>query len=195
VPVSTTEIGRRGSHRIRVGVVEEVEIFRRGLVACLTEDPQVEVGGTAAEPPLAESSDVAVVSAGAASSHHFSCPIVVCCGDRDEPRAAAATNDVAGVLVRGTMTEAQLHATVRAAAAGLRVNAEAYASNAAPNGVEPRSVRVLELLAEGRNTREIADEMSYSERTIKKLIHELERLLDARSRAQAVALAIRHGLI
>jgi DNA-binding NarL/FixJ family response regulator len=180
---------------IAVSVVEEVEIFRRGLVACLAEDPQVEVGAAESSPPLPESPDVAVVSAEAAASHHFECPIVVCRGERDEPGPVAATNDVAGVLVRGTMTEAQLHATVRAAAAGLRVNADGYASHAAPNGIEPRSVRVLELLAEGRSTREIADEMSYSERTIKKLIHELERLLDARSRAQAVALAIRHGLI
>jgi DNA-binding CsgD family transcriptional regulator len=180
---------------VRVGVVEEVEIFRRGLVACLAEDPAVEVRVAAAEPPLTEPADVAVVSAHAAADHPFSCPVVVCCADRDEPHAAAAINDVAGVLVRGTMTEPQLHASVRAAAAGLRVNADPYAADAATDPIEPRSVRVLELLAEGRSTREIAGEMSYSERTIKKVIHEIEGLLDARSRAQAVALAIRGGLI
>ena len=58
-----------------------------------------------------------------------------------------------------------------------------------------RAVRVLELLADGRTTREIADDLSYSERTIKKHIHDLERRLGARSRAQVVAQAIRQGVI
>jgi DNA-binding NarL/FixJ family response regulator len=93
------------------------------------------------------------------------------------------------------MTEAQLHATVRAAAAGLRVNADAYAGGGRPDRIDGRSRRVLELLAEGNSTREIAHDLSYSERTIKKLIRELEALLHARSRAQVVAHAIRQGLI
>jgi DNA-binding NarL/FixJ family response regulator len=181
--------------RIRVGVVEEVEIFRRGLVACLSEDPGLAVSAATPGPPLPEPADVAVVSAPAAARHRFGCPIVLCTGEHDEPQAAAAANDVAGVLVRGTMTEAQLHATVRAAAAGLRVNADAYARPADQTGIDPRSVRVLELLADGRSTREIAGELSYSERTIKKRIHELEGTLHARSRAQVVARAIRDGLI
>jgi DNA-binding NarL/FixJ family response regulator len=181
--------------RIRVGVVEEVEIFRRGLIACLTEDPGITVAGAAADPPLPATADVAVVSVLAGAQHRFACPVVLCCGERDEPRHAASANDVAGVLLRGTMTETQLHATVRAAAAGLRVNAAEYARQPSPDGIEERSVYVLKLLAEGRSTREIAGEMSYSERTIKKLIHELERQLDASSRAQAVAHAIRHGVI
>jgi DNA-binding CsgD family transcriptional regulator len=51
------------------------------------------------------------------------------------------------------------------------------------------------LIANGHSTREIADRMSYSERTIKKLITGLEERLNARSRAHVVALAIRRGLI
>lgn len=187
--------GNGSTRRIRVGVVEEVEIFRRGLVACLREDDGLEVAAATAAPPLPHAADVAVVSVAAAGRHRFGCPVVLCCGERDDPRASAPPNDVAGVLVRGTMTEAQLHATVRAAAAGLRVNADEYARKASPNGLGDRSVRVLELLADGRNTREIAGELSYSERTIKKLIHEAERQLEARSRAQAVAQAIHHGVI
>ena len=50
-------------------------------------------------------------------------------------------------------------------------------------------------MAEGRTTREIADDMSYSEQTIKKLITALEGRLHARSRAHMVALALRQGLI
>lgn len=181
--------------QIRVGVVEEVEIFRRGLVACLAEDPSLDVRTAVGAPPLPEAVDVAVVSTAAAADHRFACPVVVCGGDRDEPHWTGAINDVAGVLIRSTMTVAQLHATVHATAAGLRVNADVSTDGAVAGAIGARAVRVLELLAQGWSTREIADEMSYSERTIKKLIHESEHLLEARSRAQVVALAIRHGLI
>src|SRR3954447_15663683 len=181
--------------RIQVAVVEEVEIFRRGLMACLADDATVAIITVAAEPPLPAPADVAVVSASVAARHGFGCPVVVCCSGHDEPRAASVTNDVAGVLARSTMTEAQLQATVRAAPAGCRVNAEWLPSRTERDALEPRSVRVLELLATGRSTREIAHDMSYSERTIKKLIHELERQFSARSRAQVVAQAIRLGLI
>ncbi len=176
-----------------MAVVEEVEIFRRGLVACLAEDDELDVRA-AYDAPLPPPTDIAVVSASAARRHRFPCPIVVCTGEREDAVRVAKGNTVAGVLERGMMTEAQLRLTVRAAATGLRVNADAHRRLGA-DAVDPRSVRVLQLLADGRSTREIADDMNYSERTIKKLIHDLERLLGARSRAQAVAQAIRQELI
>ena len=54
---------------------------------------------------------------------------------------------------------------------------------------------MLRLLAEGADTLQISRELSYSERTIKSLIQDVERELGARSRAQAVARGIREGLI
>ena len=182
------------SGTIRVAVVEEVEIFRRGLVACLSSDPGLDVT-EAAHAPAVDAVDVAVVSGAAASRRRFSCPIVVCAGERDEPAPALSGNAVVGVLDRGKMTEAQLRLTVRAAAEGLRVNADRYAHEAGPERLDHRLQSVLELLADGRSTREIAGSMSYSERTSKKLIHDLEQVLGARSRAQVVAHAMRRGLI
>ena len=61
--------------------------------------------------------------------------------------------------------------------------------------LDDRRMRVLRMLAEGADTQEISHSLSYSERTIKGLIGEIERLLGARSRAQAVAEGIRQGLI
>jgi DNA-binding NarL/FixJ family response regulator len=58
-----------------------------------------------------------------------------------------------------------------------------------------RDVDVLRLLADGRSTAAIADDLAYSESTIKNVIHDLVRQLDARNRAHAVALAIRAGAI
>jgi len=176
---------------IKVAVVDEHEIFRRGLVACLAEDPGLEV---TADPAPAPSDAVAVVSPRAARRRRFPCPLVVCAPDLEAAPTVAPGNVVAGVLPRATLTSAQLHATVRAAAAGLRVNADAYAGHRG-DALDGRATRVLELLAAGRTTREIATATAYSERTVKKQIHDLEERLHARSRAQAVAQAIRQGLI
>ncbi|MFN2468483.1 MAG: LuxR C-terminal-related transcriptional regulator [Gaiellaceae bacterium] len=164
--------GRGMTPAIRVAVIEELEIFRRGLVSCLAEEGDLVVTVATDDAPLPGPADIAVVSAAAARRHRFECPIVVCSAEREGPRRVAAGNVVTGVLHRGTMTEAQLRATVRAAAAGLRVNADAYGDPDA-DAHDPRAVRILELLADGHTTREIADDLSYSERTIKKRIQEL----------------------
>lgn len=61
--------------------------------------------------------------------------------------------------------------------------------------LQSRDVAVLRLLADGESTAEIADRLAYSESTIKNVIHDLVHNLGARNRAQAVALAIRAGII
>lgn len=63
------------------------------------------------------------------------------------------------------------------------------------NDLTARDVCVLRLLSEGRGTAGIAEELAYSESTIKNVIHDLVRQLGARNRAHAVAMAIRAGLI
>ncbi|HEX6356344.1 helix-turn-helix transcriptional regulator [Actinophytocola sp.] len=58
-----------------------------------------------------------------------------------------------------------------------------------------REVEVLRLVAEGFDTAEIAVKMSYSERTVKNVLHEVSTRLQLRNRAHAVGHAMRHGLI
>ena len=178
---------------IRVAVVEEHEILRSGLVACLEEAPWVDVGTASADELHERDMDLAVVSSEAARRHVFPCRIVVCSDDPDGPRGVAEGNNVAGVVHRESVTTAQLHATVQAAAAGLRVGPNVDGGH--DDGLDARSLRLMELVAEGHSTREIAGYMSYSEQTIKKLITALEGRIEARSRAHLVALAIRRGLI
>jgi DNA-binding NarL/FixJ family response regulator len=62
-------------------------------------------------------------------------------------------------------------------------------------GFTDREIAVLRLVAEGLDTSEIARELSYSERTIKNVIHDVVTKLNARTRSQAVAEAVREGLI
>jgi DNA-binding NarL/FixJ family response regulator len=141
----------------------------------------------------ADAVDVAVVSSELAGRHAFPCPIVICSGEPDGPRVVAEGNDVAGVVYAEAVTIAQLRATVQAAAAGLRVSPKAAEHE--HEELDARAQRVVELVAEGHTTREIAQQMSYSDQTIKKLITTIQAQLDARSRAHMVAVAIRRRLI
>ncbi|MGI5144571.1 MULTISPECIES: response regulator transcription factor [unclassified Streptomyces] len=62
-------------------------------------------------------------------------------------------------------------------------------------GFAPREVDVLRLVAEGLDTAEIASKLSYSERTVKNVLHGLTTRLHLRNRAHAVAYALREGYI
>ncbi|MFD4526211.1 LuxR C-terminal-related transcriptional regulator [Streptomyces sp. NPDC058470] len=62
-------------------------------------------------------------------------------------------------------------------------------------GLVPREVDVLRLVAEGMDTGEIAGKLSYSERTVKNVIHGLTTRLQLRNRAHAVAYALREGYL
>jgi len=59
----------------------------------------------------------------------------------------------------------------------------------------PRDIRVLELLAQGLSTADIARDLGYSGSTVKNVIHALVHQMGARNRAHAVAIAIRAGAI
>jgi len=63
------------------------------------------------------------------------------------------------------------------------------------NGLSRRETEVLRRLADGQDTAEIAAEMSYSERTVKNVLHNLTSRLGLRNRTHAVSYALRNGLI
>ncbi|MDQ0376132.1 helix-turn-helix transcriptional regulator [Amycolatopsis thermophila] len=63
------------------------------------------------------------------------------------------------------------------------------------NGLSRRETEVLRRLADGQDTAEIAAEMSYSERTVKNILHNLTSRLGLRNRTHAVSYALRNGLI
>ena len=63
------------------------------------------------------------------------------------------------------------------------------------SGLSEREIEVLRLVADGMDTAEIAGSLSYSERTIKNIIHDVTARLNLRNRSHAVAYAVRQGLI
>ncbi|GAA1027862.1 MULTISPECIES: helix-turn-helix transcriptional regulator [Amycolatopsis] len=62
-------------------------------------------------------------------------------------------------------------------------------------GLAPREVDVLRLMAEGADTSEIAEQLCYSERTVKNVIYALMNRLNLKNRPHAVAYAMRAGII
>ena len=62
-------------------------------------------------------------------------------------------------------------------------------------GVTPRELEILELIAAGLSTREIAERSHVSENTVKTHASRILDKLGARRRTQAVQLAKQHGLI
>jgi DNA-binding NarL/FixJ family response regulator len=63
------------------------------------------------------------------------------------------------------------------------------------SGLTERELGVLKLVAEGMDTAEIAQQLAYSERTIKNIIHDITTRFHLRNRSHAVAFALRQGLI
>ncbi|MDO3705331.1 response regulator transcription factor [Micromonospora sp. C28SCA-DRY-2] len=68
-------------------------------------------------------------------------------------------------------------------------------SRAAPVDLDPEERRLLQAIAAGRNTLEIADQLHVSERTVKRMTAALLRKLRVSSRAEAAALAGHAGLL
>lgn len=181
---------------VRVAIVDENDIFRRGLVACIDADRALEVVFEGSTGPVTGHPDTAVGSVAFVRNELIQCPVLVCTDDPATFAHRPSSNRVVAVLPRSALTERQLVAAVRAAAAGLCVDiatATGYSSEERP--FPERSTEVLRLLAEGAGTREISGSVGYSERTVKSVIQEIQREFGARSRAQVVAQAIRRGLI
>ncbi len=135
--------------------------------------------------------------------------VIVCSSDcGPEAVLAALQAGAVGYLRKDELTPESLSAAVTAASSGTGVVTSELLGHlfevAASNGAESRPVaarltdreqQVLTLIAAGHPTREVAQELSYSERTVKNVLHDVVTKLNARSRSQAVAFAVREGLI
>jgi DNA-binding NarL/FixJ family response regulator len=126
---------------------------------------------------------------------------------------AAVESGASGIVRRREATPDRLSAAIRAAANGdgtlppdllgrllqqfgdPRHSRGGMVRGLTFGGLTQRELSVLQLLADGFSTSEIARELAYSERTIKNAIHDLTSRLNLRNRSHAVAFALRQGLI
>lgn len=63
------------------------------------------------------------------------------------------------------------------------------------SGLTRREIDILRMIAEGLDTREIADRTMYSERTVKNIVYTITSRLNLRNRSHAVAYAIQCGAL
>ena len=64
-----------------------------------------------------------------------------------------------------------------------------------PSALSDREQEILQLLADGKSTREVANEIHIAEETVKTNLKHMFRKLDVRDRTEAVAEAFRRGLV
>src|SRR5688572_16250795 len=167
-------------------VVEAHAVFRQGLVSCLDGFDgigRVEAVGSIADawshPALGEAQvvlvDAMLDGAGdfVASVLEFTDTRVVALASKDQVERLARLVDAGAVaaLVREDLTPERLGLSLRAVAAGATTMLATFRTQLPATGVSAgpeltaREQRVLALVADGLPTREIGDELHYSERT------------------------------
>ena len=207
---------------MKLFVVDPHTIYRRGLAACLEGLPEVESVGQADSVRNAWEENALFVADLVLVDHAMQggldflgavgeasgAAVVVCSSLCSEEAVLAALQAGAvGVLRKETLTTESLASAVRAAVDGTGVVTSELLhellEGLTPNGNEKpsaarlteREQQVLSLIAAGHPTREVAQQLCYSERTVKNVLHDVVTKLNARSRSQAVAHAVREGLI
>lgn len=210
---------------MKLFVLDTHTIYRRGLVACLDLIDDVEaVAGAesvrdAWEDPALHAADIVLLDPKLPGGKDFltavrettGARVIVCSSDSGQEAVVSALQAGAvGYLRKDELTPETLASAVKAAANGTGVvtpdllehllanhaaNAEAAAARPVAAKLTDREQQVLSLIAAGHPTREVAQELCYSERTVKNVLHDVVTKLNARSRSQAVAFAVREGLI
>jgi DNA-binding NarL/FixJ family response regulator len=198
----------------RVWIDDRNAIFRRGLAGALTDSVFVVAGESESLTPPPTLEDVGILLFDlehlqrvrllpGVSSVRL---VALASAEYEELLFQSLEAGVAGILVRRTLTPAALSGYLEAVASGgtalpaaLLNRLVTHLAGSGRHGLQDslggREVDVLRLLADGSSTREIAAELAYSERTVKNIVHDLLLKLDCRTRAQAVGLATRRGVI
>jgi DNA-binding NarL/FixJ family response regulator len=205
--------------RISVFVYATDPVSQAGMVAQLKLQPelrvveQVDVDAASVALVVADEVDAELARVIRALQRN-GCPrVVVVVTQLDDAGVLAAIEAGAcGLLRRSQALPRQLLSAVKAATAGdgtippdllgrlLQQVGSLQRQVLAPrgltfSGLTERELEVLRLVADGHDTAEIAQNLCYSERTIKNIIQGVTTRLNLRNRSHAVAYAFRQGLI
>jgi DNA-binding NarL/FixJ family response regulator len=202
---------------IPISVKTRDPISEFGVLAQLRFQPEVVVAGPGVRPAvlvaILDSTDEEAVRWLKALRADGGLPIVLIIA-RVDPSALVCLveSGVCGVLNRADATGERLVRAIRLAAMGngdlppeLVRHLLDHVGQLSRNLLGPRGLSfagltgrerdVLQLIAEGLSTREVAVKLAYSERTIKNVIQDLTLRLNVRNRTHAVAFAVRNGWI
>lgn len=191
----------------RVWIDTRNGILRRGLAGCVTDAGFTVAGdgsGLEPTPPLADVDvllfDIELLAETLALPDADTTTLVALVPAVDGgllPSLVAAGG--AGYLVRGELVPTELHRCLETVVAGGRwypaAPRTAMFRRPATNRLTAREVAVLRLLADGSRTIEIAHALSYSERMVKNIVHDVMTKMECRTRAQAVAVVVRDRVI
>jgi DNA-binding NarL/FixJ family response regulator len=210
---------------IRVLVADDHPIFRQGLVSLLQQYPDFKVVGQAADGieavAIAKQSQPDVVimdifmpggnGVAAAKALKQALPqtkvVMFTVSDRDDDLFDAIKAGARGYLLK-TIDLEELIDSIKLVAEGEAIISPAMATRLLeefrqgteravkdPAALSQREREILQLVAEGTNTRQISEILYISETTVKSHLRSIMQKLHARNRAEAVALAANKGLL
>lgn len=204
------------SERIRVLIVDDHSLVRRGLAAIINMEEDTEVVGEAADGEEAirmwreirpdvilmdlrmPNMDGVAAIRGIRAEDPDSGIIVLTTYDHDDDIYAGLRAGAKAYLLKDAQPE-ELFRCIRAVHAGnayLQPKlAVKLAQRAQEEPLTAREEQSLKLLAEGLSNRAIGQALHISESTVKSHLKSLFVKLDATSRAEAIALAARRGLV
>jgi DNA-binding NarL/FixJ family response regulator len=205
------------SQRITVHVTATDPILRTGVSSQLRARPEVEMlpdSGPAAQVcvVVADVLDAAALRLVREARATAANVVVVLSAVDDTAMFAAIEAGACGLVPRCEATPERLVDAVRKAAAKGGVlspelvgrllgqvnrlqNQVLTPKGVRLSGLSDREATVLRMVAQGMEVREIAEELRYSERTIKNTMHDVVARFQLRNRTHAVAFAMREGMI
>ena len=212
---------------IGVLIVDDHEVVRRGLLAFLDSEPDIEVLGQAGGGAQALELLASMESDGLPDVVVMDLQMAPIDGIESTRQIRALYNDIEVVALTSFAEEERVHAALEAGASGYMLKDSdaddvAAAVRAAHRGelrLEPmiarrlmaslreeraddptaeltaRELEVLRLVAAGKPNKQIATELSISERTARTHVSRILRKLRLSSRTQAALWAVREGLV
>jgi two-component system, NarL family, response regulator YdfI len=196
---------------IRLLIAAPSAIVRAGLEALAASNPAIELVGSFSDLSSVEAlrPDVILAALGTEEllppADGAAPPIVLLSGESPPPWTRDMLRFGVRALLSRNASAAEVLAAVEAAASGLVVidpstldsmlPAAAATVSADSPALTPRELEVLRMMAEGAANKTIAWKLSISEHTAKFHVASILSKLNAGSRAEAVAIGIRKGLI
>jgi two-component system response regulator DevR len=211
--------------RIRVLIADDHAIFRRGLRSLLADDPDITVVGEADSgastlslverlAPDVVTLDIRMGGMDGIQTtrmlvrHHANIRVIVLSTYEEQPYLLGALQAGAYAYLLKSTSYDTLATAIRTVYAGQRLLAPDLISHVLEDyqrlaqeqirrdsGLAPQEIEVLRMLADGVSTQEVAERLFWSEITVKRKVQDIVDKLQVTNRVQAVAEAIRRGLI
>jgi two-component system nitrate/nitrite response regulator NarL len=213
----------KSSTRVRVMVVDDHTLFRRGLISLLSDFDDIQVVGEAGDGNQAidlistQKPDIVLLDLNMpvmngistlAALRALNFPVhilMLTISQADEDLIGAIRNGADGYLLKNTEPEELRKSILRVCQGQAVLSPEVTASvlhalsqkksTASPSLLSNRELEVLDCLFEGLTTSQIGSRLFISENTVKTHIRHILEKLESSNRAEAVSKATQLGLI